>query len=285
MPTPIFSWHQQLWEDFMRRIVQNRVPHALLLYGQAGSGKLQFGLALAELRLCTTANSSSTASTPSPTACGECSSCKLFRAGTHSDFTLLQPEEGKSILSVDAMREMVAGAAYTPQISPRRVVVINPAESMNRNSANSLLKTLEEPPGDTNIILISHTPSMLLPTIRSRCQQIAFPPPSSAEAAQWLQEQGVSAEEVAEVLQLAEGAPLHALTLASSDQREHNKLMGEELNALQRGQANPIKVAYRWANKKNDPVLTLRWLQQRVDLLLKLPIKLSHQLLSNCFSF
>jgi DNA polymerase-3 subunit delta' len=180
---------------------------------------------------------------------------------------------------------MVAGAAYTPQISPRRVVVINPAESMNRNSANSLLKTLEEPPGDTNIILISHTPSMLLPTIRSRCQQIAFPPPSSAEAAQWLQEQGVSAEEVAEVLQLAEGAPLHALTLASSDQREHNKLMGEELNALQRGQANPIKVAYRWANKKNDPVLTLRWLQQRVVSIIKTAYKVESPASQQLFLF
>lgn len=173
------------------------------------------------------------------------------------------------MLAVDQVRGVVEEFSYTPQIASRKVVLLAPAEAMNRNAANSLLKTLEEPSGEAVMILISHAPASLLPTIRSRCQQVAFPAPSREAALQWLQQQLPDQTSAGEVLQLAEGAPLKALLLSESDQLDHFHAMGGELIALLQGHANPIQVAYRWSNKKLDPTITLRWLQQWVVAIIK----------------
>ncbi len=244
----LLPWQQSIWLKLQERIQQQRLPHALLLHGQEGSGKGHFALLLAKNLLCQQPEDSD----------NSCPSCKLFEAGTHPDFKVLQPEEDKTILAIDQVREMVLQFSYTPQISSRQVVVVNPAESMNVNAANSLLKTLEEPAGDGVIILVSHAPASLLPTIRSRCQQLAFPPPSRTEALDWLQQRLGNKSEMA--LRLAEGAPLRALALAESS--DHYQQMGDELIALLRGSANPIRVAIRWS--KLDTLTTLRWLQQWV---------------------
>ncbi|MBC8518913.1 MAG: DNA polymerase III subunit delta' [Gammaproteobacteria bacterium] len=249
----ILPWQHDIWTGFQQRISQKRMPHALLLYGPEGTGKDIFSRFLAKSLLC---------SQPDKTgeACGSCPSCNLYEAETHPDFSYLEPEDGKSVLAVGLVRSMVEELSYTPQISARKVVVLNPAESMNRSSANSLLKTLEEPSGDTVIMLVTHNPAKLLPTIRSRCQQVAFPQPSAEDATSWLRGQLDDQVEVDVVLGLAEGAPLRALALSDSDNLEHYNEMGRELLDLLQGRANPIKVAYRWS--KHNPTTTLRWMQQ-----------------------
>jgi len=249
----LLPWQQILWRGFQQRIEQKRMPHALLLHGPEGTGKNIFAKVLTKSLLCDQPQKSGE-------ACGSCPSCRLFEAGTHPDLHQLEPEEGKSILAVDLVRSMVEEFSYTPQIADRKVVILDPAESMNRSSANSLLKTLEEPSGDAVIVLISHAPAKLLPTIRSRCQQIAFPPPSRTEALAWLEGQLEAPAPVGTILDLAEGAPLKALTLSEQEHLDHYKEMGSELLDLLHGRANPIKVAYRWS--KHDSTITLRWMQQ-----------------------
>ena len=261
----LLPWQEKNWSTIQQRIRQQRIPHALLLHGPEGTGKSLFAEALTQSLLCDQPSSSGNWAGQ---GCGQCPSCKLFAAESHPDFHPLQPEEGKQVLAVDQIREMVGELAYTPQISQRKVVVLQPAESMNRNAANSLLKTLEEPAGAAVIILLSHAPASLLPTIRSRCQQIAFPPPSKNEALQWLEQQAdIDATSAREVFALAEGAPFKALTLFSNDQQTHHQQMGSELIALLQGKANPIQISLRWS--KQDATVTLRWLQQWTTSLLK----------------
>lgn len=255
-------WQQPQWQRLQQQIAQQRIPHALLLHGTEGSGKQQFAEALAEQLLCETP-------APSREACGECASCKLLQAETHPDLIQLQPEEGKQVLAVDQVRSMVEEFGYTPQIAQRKVVLLHPAERMNVNAANSLLKTLEEPPGEAVMILVSHTPARLLATIRSRCQQIAFPLPTEEEAHQWLQTQLPEVKDLQSILLLSERAPLKALQLSDPEQLDHYQQMGSELIDLLGGRADPIRVALRWSDKKLDPTTTLRWLQQWVTLLIK----------------
>lgn len=223
---------------------------------------MRFSITLAQRLLCSTPDSNGY-------GCGQCPSCKLLAASTHPDLISLEPEEGKAILAVDLVRAMVEEFAYTPQIAGRKVVIVQPAESMNISAANSLLKTLEEPPGEAVMLLISHAPAKLLPTIRSRCQQIAFPAPNRAESLQWLQQQVGADVSAQQVLQLAEGAPLKALTLSDPELLQHYQQMGQELMDLLAGRTDPIRVALRWSSKKLDPTTTLHWLQQWTAQLLK----------------
>ncbi len=262
MMEPVLPWQQPIWDRLQQQINQQRVPHALLLHGPVGTGKGQFATLLAQRLLCSTP-------TDAGMACGACPSCKLQAAGTHPDWITLEPEAGKAVLAVDQVRAMVEEFAYTPQIASRKVVIVQPAESMNVNAANSLLKTLEEPPGEAVMLLISHTPARLLPTIRSRCQQIAFPAPSREQSLSWLQQQVETGVAVESLLALAEGAPLKALALSQPELLEHYQQMGSELIDLLGGRADPIRIALRWSNKKLDPTTTLRWLQQWVAGLIK----------------
>ena len=258
----ILPWQQPIWDRLQQQIAQQRIPHAMLLHGPAGTGKAVLATLLAQRLLCPTPS-------PSSYACGYCPSCKLLAAATHPDLITLQPEEGKAVLAVDQVRSMVEEFAFTPQIAQRKVVLLQPAESMNNNAANSLLKTLEEPPGEAVIILLSHTPARLLPTIRSRCQQFAFPAPTHAESIDWLQQQITTEDDPQQVLQLAPGAPLKALSLSEPALLQHHQQMGQELLDLLTGRADPVRVAYRWNDKKLDPTMTLRWLQQWITQLLK----------------
>ena len=244
--------------------MQQRIPHALLLHGPQGSGKGAFARLLSQRLLCSQPTESS-----GGLACGHCPSCKLFQAGTHPDYYPLVPDEGKYVLAVERVREMVVQFAFTPQCSGRKVVSINPAESMNNHSANSLLKTLEEPPGEAVMILVSHTPARLLATIRSRCQQIAFPTPPREMALAWLEETLDNPAEADAVLQLAEGAPLSALLLNEPSLMEHYQQMGRELIQLLEGRGNLIQIGLRWSKQACEAAVSLRWLQQWVVALIK----------------
>lgn len=152
--------------EFLRRTVaEGRWGHAYLFIGPQGVGKTTVALRFAQALLCLEA-----AGDHKP--CGRCGSCHRFAQGTHPDFLSLRPE-GKSI-GVDAVRRLQHRIAMHPGLSPRRVVLVEPAEAMGDVAQNALLKTLEEPPGDTVLILITHTGEGVLPTLSSRCQRIRF---------------------------------------------------------------------------------------------------------------
>ncbi len=197
-----YPWLRTARALFTDRLAADRLAHAILLQGPAGTGKHALAMDMAARLLC---------NEPGDRACGQCRSCTLFSTGAHPDWFPLAPEEGKHQIVIDAVRETARALTFTTTISDRKVALISPAEAMNVNAANALLKTLEEPPGEATIILVAHDPSRLPVTIRSRCQAITVTLPERPEALQWLQEsEGLAEQDARAALEAAGGSPLRA---------------------------------------------------------------------------
>lgn len=239
-------WLEAPWQQLTSR--RDRLPHALLLAGLSGLGKNRFAIELAARLLCTKSKDDA--------PCGQCKSCELFRAKTNPDIKIITPlEEGKSI-SIDQIRELSSFLVLTPHTADRKVVIVTPAEAMTIQAANSLLKQLEEPPGSSVLVLVSHQPHKLPQTIRSRCARIEFKVPQTEAAAKWLAQQNVSGDEIAAVLSASGGAPLAALSLAQQGYVELQQNMLAELLAMSSG-SNPIRCAEKW--QKTGGELALGW--------------------------
>jgi DNA polymerase-3 subunit delta' len=198
----IYPWLSEQWAFFIRRLESDRLAHALLIEGPAGNGKLAFACAMVSRLLCLEEQA---------LACGTCRSCKLLVGGAHPDCFDLQPEEDSQVIKVDQVRELIRKLDLTTSISTRKVALIHPAESMNGAAANALLKSLEEPYGDTVLILVSNNPGRLPVTIRSRCQSISVSQPDKQLVSDWLEERsGKSRAETVAALRAAGGSPLRA---------------------------------------------------------------------------
>ncbi|HEY8355371.1 MAG TPA: DNA polymerase III subunit delta' [Methylophilaceae bacterium] len=207
----VYPWQS----DILTRILsqRERLPHALLLHGIRGTGKLDFAYRLSQSLLCSAPRTDGE-------PCDNCASCSWFVQGNHPDFRLLAPEENEADgetgkkrksqqISVEQVRDLADFLTLSShQNSGRRIALIHPAEALNVTSANALLKVLEEPPADVVFLLVSHQPRRLLPTILSRCHKIAMPMPERQAALDWLKEQGITD---ATYLDYVGGAPLSAL--------------------------------------------------------------------------
>ncbi|MGZ5073455.1 MAG: DNA polymerase III subunit delta' [Usitatibacter sp.] len=242
-----FPWHR---EELARLVAdRGRIPHALLVHGRAGIGKVEFARALAASVLCEAPRSG--------LACGECASCHWLSQGNHPDFREIVPEasleeeepeedaapkaeKAKSlVIKIDQIRAVADFIALTTHRAGYRVLLIHPAEALHPAAANALLKTLEEPPAHTLIVLVSDQPSRLLATIRSRCRLLGLPTPPRAEALEWLRSQDVAAPEIA--LAGAGGAPLLARDLAEPEEAELRRRVLAELSRP--GGADPLQFA------------------------------------------
>jgi DNA polymerase III subunit delta' len=188
-------------------------PHALLMVGPRGVGKRTLALNFAKALLCE-------APREDGLACDACPSCGYVNAGQHPDLRLMEPfefEDDGEVKALDAIpvghvRALTAWTQVTSHRGRAKVAVIVPAEAMNVAAANALLKTLEEPPPDTYLILVAHQPGRVQATLRSRCRRFVAPLPDAAAARAWLAAQGVANPEP--VLAQAGGAPIAALDLA-----------------------------------------------------------------------
>ncbi len=232
-------WQQAQWEKLLARIMQGRLPHALLLSGRRGIGKHHFAVQLAELLLC---------SENQAEPCGRCKGCRLIAAGTHPDLKQIEPPEDKQIIGVDQIRELTHYLSLTALCGGYRVVLIDPADRMNANAANSLLKTLEEPPANTSLLLMSDRPSALPATIRSRCQVISFERPARDLSLEWLRNQHPELDlQIAEtVLELADGAPLRAADMATQGAITQRTEMLDDLEKIAAGRCDPVEIAKKW---------------------------------------
>ncbi|HYQ92090.1 MAG TPA: DNA polymerase III subunit delta' [Candidatus Competibacteraceae bacterium] len=245
----LLPWHTSQWRELLQRKAADRLPHALLCSGPAGLGKRQFAEYFAQFLFCTVP-------TPEVSACGICRSCRLFLAGNHPDYLRVEPaEEGKPI-KVDQVRELVAFLGYTSQLGGYKIALLTPAERMNLNAANSLLKTLEEPPGNSLLVLLSTAVAQLPATIRSRCQQLRFQLPPFEMALAWLQPR-VSGN-AALLLGLSGGAPLQAQAYADPVWLAHRRNLFETYCAVVTGQVDPVRAAEVWS--KPDVAANLRCL-------------------------
>ena len=192
--------NEQLVELLLR--AGARLPQTMLFEGPEGVGKKTLALTLAAGANC----ESPAAADP----CGRCGSCVKATAGHHPDILLFRPE--KSLIRIERMREMNREVQFRPFQGRIRFFIIDQAETMNESAANSILKTLEEPPGTVRIVLISAFPRRLLPTIRSRCQTFRFQPLRQDEIEAYLREQGMVEDAVPRSM-FADGSIGKALTL------------------------------------------------------------------------
>lgn len=256
----IYPWQNNDWARLNE--LRKRPPHGLLFKGTKGIGKFDLAMNFASALLCEHPQDNGL-------ACGKCSSCHWFEQETHPDFRLLQPESlsldgeetesGKKPsrqISVDQIRGLADFLGMSAHQGGRRVVVIHPAEAMNTNAANALLKNLEEPPQGLLFILVSHKPQQLLPTILSRCLSFVLPAPDADSATRWLAKQGV--ERPAEALAASGFSPLQA---AQTEQQ----IDAEERDKLLRGVRQPAALdvfALAEALQKTEQVLVVQWLQQ-----------------------
>jgi DNA polymerase-3 subunit delta' len=205
-PIDLLPWHASACDRLSAAFNSGRLPHGLLLQGPAGVGKEHFASALAAALFCTQRGDRLE-------ACGQCADCQLSRAGTHPDIHWVQPLEARKSIGVDQVREACEQLAMTSMRRGYRVAIVTPADSMTPSAQNALLKTLEEPAPRTVIVLVTARPSMVLPTLRSRCQRVEIARPATEVALGWLR-QSLGRPPPARLLALAGGAPLKARQLA-----------------------------------------------------------------------
>ncbi|MGF6771433.1 DNA polymerase-3 subunit delta' [Paraburkholderia sp. GAS199] len=232
----IYPWQADDWSRLQQ--LRGHWPHALLLHGQAGIGKLRFAQHLAQGLLCESQK-------PNGEPCGTCAACTWFLQGNHPDYRIVVPEalaaeagvggaadekadksdgdEGKKTrapskeIKIEQIRGLLDFVGVGSHRGGARVVVLYPAEALNIAAANALLKTLEEPPAGVVFLMVSARIDRLLPTIISRCRQWPMSLPSPQAATAWLAAQGVA--DAPALLAEAGGAPLAALALASDENR------------------------------------------------------------------
>jgi DNA polymerase-3 subunit delta' len=228
-------WQADAWSRLHQQIDGGQLPHALLISGPEYTGKSRLALALARLLLC--------ARPASGLNCGSCHACELSASGNHGDFRWLEPEGKSRVIKIDQIRTIVDFANRTAGFGQRKVVVISPAESMNTNAANSLLKVLEEPPANTYLVLVCHRLHGLPATIRSRCQLLRPALPTREESLEWLDRVCGERQPGEQLLELAGGRPLLAAQLYRDASAERLQLVRQALTGLFSGQAGATGLA------------------------------------------
>jgi len=234
-----------------------RLPHALLIHDSGGAG----GDWLADW-----AASSALCLTPGEGPCGKCVGCVRVANNQHPDLIRLVPTEDSKQLRIEQVRELAQELSLTSHQGGYKVGILSPADSMNRFAANALLKTLEEPPSRTLLILVASQPSRLPATILSRCQKLKVRAPTRAESLEWLQATK-GAGDWNGVLGVLGEAPF---TAAEADPKTIPALGAETrrtLEEMEQGTADPVATAERW--HRADTALRLRcfetWLTERIE--------------------
>ncbi len=248
-PLAALPWQADAWARVQQLDAADRLPHALLVAGAAGIGKQVFLQALAARLLCEDASAG--------TACGECKACSLLAAGSHADFMEVGPEEGSRVIKIDQVRRLIEFANRTPSLGSRKLVLLGPAETMNINAANALLKSLEEPSASTTMLLYSHQPSGLPATVRSRCQSLVLPTPEPAASLDWLEQLTGSREQAQLLLEAADARPLAARELYQQDRLEERRAVLAGLDGLMSGRVSPLEFPSLVADEDLSAVLAL----------------------------
>ena len=197
-----YPWLELPWRDLQTHWASGTMGHAYLLSGRAGLGKLDLTEAFVSTILC---EDESAAAHP----CGRCRGCSLLAAGNHPDFKRLSPEDDRSAIVIDQVRELISFYTLKSHYLGYKIGIVYPAEAMNKAAANALLKILEEPPARALLLIVSHRPGLLPATIKSRCQRIACHVPAWETMEAWL-DANCKSERVSEALETLSlaGAPL-----------------------------------------------------------------------------
>lgn len=223
LPLP---WHAREWSLLDQQLAAGRLPHALLLVGRQHTGKSQFAIALSRLLLCAQPEGSLN--------CGTCHACELSSSGGHGDFRWVSPGEKSRVIKIDQIRDMLRFSNTTAGFGLRKVIVLSPADSMNVNAFNALLKLLEEPAKDTYILLVCDHMHGIPATIRSRCHILRLPTPDTETSLDWLDRTTGQRDRSETLLSLSDGLPMLARELecrGNADELEARRLSVEGLLA------------------------------------------------------
>jgi DNA polymerase-3 subunit delta' len=249
-------WLEPQIERLRGAWVRQRMPHSLLIHESPGSGGEWLGQWAARLVLCEHREEA---------PCGACVSCRRVAQGAHPDLALVRPTEGSTQIRIEQVRELSAELALTAHQGGFKVGLLAPADTMNRFAANALLKTLEEPPPATLLVLVATQPSRLPATLRSRCQQVRVPAPSRAASIGWLSATRGPGDWAA-VLEVLGEAPLLA---QAADPEALAALAAEVRGGLEEalaGRGDPGATAERWGRAEAPLRLACieRWLTDRI---------------------
>jgi DNA polymerase-3 subunit delta' len=233
-----------------------RLAHALLIHEAPGAGGEWLAGWVARMALC---------SNPHEAPCERCAACQRAQQERHPDLTVVRPLEESTQIRIEQVRELAADLALTAHQGGYKVGVLSPADTMNRFAANALLKTLEEPPHATLLILVASQPSRLPATILSRCQRVRIRAPAPSEAVAWL-EAVRGPGDWGKVLAVLGIAPMSA---AAADPAAVVQIADEvrrELEEALTGGGDPVATAERWARSELPLRLTCveNWLTERI---------------------
>jgi DNA polymerase-3 subunit delta' len=245
-----YPWQISQWRRLIGQLHGDRLAHGYLLTGEPGLGKKDFAIAAAQLLLCENPEESD--------PCNACRSCELFKAGTNPDLLTIAPESSR-VIKVDQIRQLTEFANKTSHGKKRKLVVLDRVEALNINAANALLKTLEEPPANTVLFLITANPGRLLATITSRCQRVLFTPPAFSVAREWLIGKAGQTEGLESLLRMARGRPLSALQLLNSEEVTEQTGIIEALTAIFAGRLDPVEFSSHGKNIGADKILEQLW--------------------------
>ncbi len=255
--SPAQPWLDEAKSALRAARAAGRMPHALLIQAAAGTGGEGLALWAAQLVLCV----DSAYAAP----CGTCASCRHAAEGLHPDLSVVRPLEDSQQVRIEQIRDLCADLALTSHQGGYRAAIIDPADTLNRFAANALLKTVEEPPPRTLLVLVAAQPSRLPPTLRSRCQRLVIRPPTRAQSLAWL-EAARGPGEWSAVLDVIGEAPLAAAAL---DPAVIGALRAETrrvLDEVRSGTADPAVTAERWARSELPLRLACieNWLTERI---------------------
>jgi len=239
-------WQQRAYDQAVAALDAGRLGHGLLICGPEGLGKRAMAQQLALHVL------------ESERPAGEARTAQLLAAGTHPDFRLVSfipnrtGDKLRTEIVIEQIREVSQKLSLTPQYGAAQVVIIDPADAINRSACNALLKTLEEPSPGRYLWLISAHPQRLPATIRSRCQRLEFRLPPHDEALAWLQRHGHAAAAAAQALEAARGHPGLADRWLRDDGLALRKTTARDLVRLEQGEASVLETAQRWSDEQAD---------------------------------
>ncbi len=230
---PPFPWLAQAWDQLSASVDESRLPHAVLITGPGDVGENELAIAAVQYLLC--------AQPSGANSCRCCKSCALLQTGNHPDFHEVRPEDTGKAIKIDQIRSITQIAAATSQQGGRKVILITPAEKMNRNAANALLKVLEEPGANCYFFLVTSLPARILPTIRSRCLHFPLAVPDQRVAGAWLAQQNV--DNPMHFLEQAGGRPLRVVKWLEAGLFEKRKALRSAVERLLNDDSGDIEFA------------------------------------------
>ena len=252
MPFTDILAQDHILEHFRKTITANHLSHAYIFTGQDGVGKTLLAKEFSKAISCTENKDDS---------CNLCHNCIRIEKNNHPDIYWIDIEEKAKFIKIENIRNLQHSVRLSPVESDYKIFIIKEADRMNEEASNCLLKTLEEPSGDTILILVSDAPARLLPTIRSRCRQMAFPVPERSLALNWLQVMISDDTQAVACLDEMGGRPLAAKALFEQDGLALRRHCDEALTSWAAGQKTLSETSELLLERELE--FLLDWLTQR----------------------